>query len=162
MWIPFVDHDLQITSVSSLAFVHTHTKHKGTTQGRVLAISACIPLLLLSETWLIWLFDDSLFPKCVSAPYVSNMQFPFIKMLRPGVCERPRTSHTWREIGLWVQTCILHWKKRNEPQSSPCSRKPFFIASLFYDELIMQLEATSAVFEYLGLNKPTQSSRIRG
>lgn len=40
--------------------------------------------------------------------------------------------------------------------------KSFFTASLFYDELIMQLKATSVVFEYLGLNKPTQSSRIRG
>ena len=48
--------------------------HKGIPLGEVLHISAHIPPLLFPETWMIWLFYDSLFLKSVSAPYVSNIR----------------------------------------------------------------------------------------
>lgn len=41
----------------------------------------------------------------------------------------------------------------------PCS--PSLSLFFFYYELIMQLKAISAVFECLGLSKPTKSSRIK-
>lgn len=53
------------------ARAHTHTHSEGSV-GKVLDVPAHIPPLLLPETWMIWLFDDSLFHKSVSAPYVSN------------------------------------------------------------------------------------------
>lgn len=146
--------------------------HKGVPLGKFQDISAHIPPLLLSETWMIWLFDDSLFCKSVSAPYVSNMRCArSLNALPWGLWETTAVLKPGGRIGLWTQTCILHsakahptgFKSTFKEISSPCSaahvRLPLF--SLFYYELIILLEATSAVFEYLDLSKQTKSSGLK-
>ncbi len=146
--------------------------HKGTTLGKIPHISAHIPPLLLSETWMIWLFDDSLFLKSVSAPYVSNMRLArHMNALPWGLRGAIAVFKPGGRIGLWTQT-----GKHAEQSSSdwiqvhvqgniflllcmPCSLS--LSPSFFYYELIMLLKAISAVFEYLGLGEPNKSSRIK-
>lgn len=143
----------------------TPSTHKGVPLGEVPDVSAHIPPLLLSETWMIWLFDDSLFLKSVSAPYVSNMRLARHVSASPwGLCEASAVLRPGGRVGLWTQTGILHCAKAHRTgfkcmfrETSSC----VLSLSLLYYELIMLLKAISAVFEYLGLSKPTKSSRIK-
>lgn len=142
----------------------TPSTYKGFPLGKVPDISAHIPPLLLSETWMIWLFDDSLFLKSVSAPYVSNMRLArHMNALPWGLWEASAVFKPGGRIGLWTQTGILccakvHWtgfKCMFKETSSYCP------LCFFYYELIMLLKAISSVFDDLGLSKPTKSSRIK-
>lgn len=150
----------------------TPSMHKGVPLGKFQDISAHIPPLLLSETWMIWLFDDSLFCKSLSAPYVSNMRHArYLNTLPWGLWEATAVLKPGGRIGLWTQTCIPHcakvhrtgFKSTFKETSSQCFASYVLLSlfSLFYDELIILLEAISAVFEYVDLSKPTKSSGIK-
>lgn len=86
--------------------------HKGAPLEKILDISAHIPPLLLSETWMIWLFDDSLFRKSVSAPYVSNMRRArYLDALPWALWKASAVLQPGGRIDLWTQTCIPHGAK---------------------------------------------------
>lgn len=90
----------------------TPSTHNGIPLGKVLDISAHIPPLLLSETWMIWLFDDSLFLKSVSAPYVSNTRLArHMNALPWALWEASAVFKPGGRIGLWTQTGILRCAK---------------------------------------------------
>lgn len=150
----------------------TPSTHKGTPLGKFQDISAHIPPLLLSETWMIWLFDDSLFCKSVSAPYVSNMRRArYLNALPWGLWETTAVLKPGGRIGLWTQTCIPHCAKahrtgfkstfKETSSQRSAARVRLSLFSLFYYELIIPLEAISAVFEYLDLSKQTKSSGLK-
>lgn len=117
---------------------------------------------------MIWLFDDSLFLKSVSAPYVSNMRLArHMNALPLGFWERP-VQFSNLEGGLACELrqayCAVQkriWLHQVHVQGNiflllciQCSLSLFL--SLFYYELTMLLRAVSAVFEYLGLSKPSR------
>lgn len=155
----------------------TPSAHKGAPLEKILDISAHIPPLLLSETWMIWLFDDSLFRKSVSAPYVSNMRRArYLDALPWALWKASAVLQPGGRIDLWTQTCIphgakAHWTglkctfKETLSQSFASCVLSLIIIILFicffYRELTILLKATSAVFEYLGLSKPAKSSGIK-
>lgn len=85
----------------------TPSAHKGAPLEKILDISAHIPPLLLSETWMIWLFDDSLFRKSVSAPYVSNMRRArYLDALPWALWKASAVLPTWRED--WLVNSDMH------------------------------------------------------
>lgn len=67
----------------------TPRTHKGIPLGEVLHTSAHIPPLLLPETWMIWLFDDSLSLNLFGHHMCVMWGLPVMWMPRPGVYERP-------------------------------------------------------------------------
>lgn len=161
------------TAVVSLS-TGTPSAHKGAPLEKILDISAHIPPLLLSQTWMIWLFDDSLFRKSVSAPYVSNMRRArYLDALPWALRKASAVLPTWREDWLvnsdmhtarcksaldWIE---MHIQGNIVPEVCIlCS-----LLSWYYffrcHELIILLKATSAVFEYLGPGKPAKSSGMK-
>lgn len=158
-------------------FTGTPSAHKGAPLEKILDISAHIPPLLLSQTWMIWLFDDSLFRKSVSAPYVSNMRLARYLDASPwALWKASAVLQPGGRIDLWTQTCTPHGAKRTGLDWNAHSRKhcpralhPVFSDLLIlyiyfffrYHELIILLRAASPVFEYLGLSKPAKSSGIK-
>lgn len=90
----------------------TASAHKGAPREEILDISAHIPPLLLPQTWMIWLFDDSLFGKSVSAPYVSNMRRARYLDASPwALWKASAVLQPGGSIDLWTQTCIPHGAK---------------------------------------------------
>lgn len=92
-------------------------------------ISAHIPLSLLCETWMIWLFDDSLFLKSVWAPYVSNKPLAAtwgnVNAAPSALWEAGPLFKPGGSIVPWTQTYILTalCKKHIWRNSSACWRK---------------------------------------
>lgn len=108
----------------------THTCTEGPV-GKVLDVPAHIPPLLLSETWMIWLFDDSLFGKSVSAPYVSNTPLACLWMLCPGLFERPvQLSNLEGGLGCVFRHAHRTVQKRSGLDSNACPRKHLKTAAL--------------------------------
>lgn len=122
---------------------------------------------------MIWLFDDSLFRKSVSAPYVSNMRRArYLDALPWALWKASAVLQPGGRIDLWTQTCIPHGAKAHRTgfkctfkETLSQSFASYVLSSLFiyffYYELIVLLKATSAVFEYLSLRKPAKSSGIK-
>lgn len=146
----------------------TPSTHKGIPLGKVPDISVHIPPLLLSETWMIWLFDDSLFLKSVSAPYVSNMQSArHMNALPWGLWEASAVFKPGGRIACELRQAYRTVQKRSGLNSSACSRNNLTIAMhlvfsrsfFFYYELIILLKAISAVFKYLGLSQTNQTKQ---
>lgn len=99
------------TAVSPLS-TGTASAHKGAPLEKILDISTHVPPLLLSQTWMIWLFDDSLFCKSVSAPYVSNMRRArSLDALPWALWKASAVLQPGGRIDLWTQTCIPHGAK---------------------------------------------------
>lgn len=120
----------EATETSLCSHAGTPSTYKGIPLEKLLLISACIPLLLLSETWMIWLLDDSLFLKSVSAPYVSNVRLARRATALPwGLWGAGAVFKPGGRIVLWAQTLAL--QMRIGLNSSACSRKWLPIAMHF-------------------------------